>query len=253
MKRPSILKAIADPVRATGEFATSLGLLPFSRLLPSGDGHPVLVLPGFMGGDGSTRTLRQFLKSLDYQPHGWGLGRNIGPTEKVLNELPELLERIAADAGTQASLIGWSLGGVYARHLAAHAPGFVRFVVTLGTPVRSEVHGASNASPLFEALRATHVPGHPMLDSGHPLSVPVTAVHTRSDGIVHWETCLIEDAATAENLRVRGSHIGLGFNPAVGYIIADRLGQPAAEWAPFEAPGPYRRIITREPGRTAAS
>ena len=252
MKRPSIFRAIADPVRATGEFATSFGLMPFSRLLPHGDGHPVLVMPGFMGGDGSTRTLRQFLKTVGYQPHGWGLGRNIGPTEKVLDQLPRLLEEIATGVGAEVSLIGWSLGGVYARHLAAHAPEFARLVVTLGTPVRSEVHNASNASPLFEALKATHVPGHPMLDGGHPLHVPVTAVHTRSDGIVHWETCLIEDAINAENLRVRGSHIGLGFNPAVGYIIADRLGQEAGEWMPFEAPGPYRRIITREPGRTAA-
>ncbi len=166
--------------------------------------------------------------------------------------MPELLDRLADEAGEPVSIVGWSLGGIYARHLAAHTPKLVRVVVTLGTPVRSEVHGTSNASPLFQALKAIHVPGHPMLDGGQPLAVPVTAVHTRSDGIVRWETCLIEDAANTENLRVRGSHTGLGFNPAAGYIIADRLAQPAGEWAPFTPPPPYRRIITREPGRTAA-
>lgn len=252
MRRPSILRAIAEPVRATGEFATSLGLRPFSRLLPPGDGHPVIVLPGFMAGDGSTAALRQLLGSLGYEPHPWGLGRNIGPTMKILNGLPELLSRVAAESGRAVSLVGWSLGGIYARHLAAHTPHLVRFVITLGTPVRSEVHDASNASPLFQALKAIHVPGHPMLDGGQPLSVPVTAVHTRSDGIVHWETCLVEDAPNAENLRVRGSHTGLGFNPAVGFLIADRLAQPKGAWTPFEAPTPYRRIITQEPGRTAA-
>lgn len=252
MRRPSILRAIAEPVRATGEFATSLGLRPFSRLLPSGDGHPVLVLPGFMAGDGSTAALRQLLRSLGYEAHGWGLGRNIGPTERILHGLPELLSRISSESGRPVSLVGWSLGGIYARHMAAHTPHQVRLVVTLGTPVRSEVHDTSNASPLFQALRAIHVPGHPMLDGGQPLGVPVTAVHTRSDGIVHWETCLVENAPNTENLRVRGSHTGLGFNPAVAFIIADRLAQPEGVWQQFEAPPPYRRIITQEPGRTAA-
>ena len=252
MKRPSLLRALAEPVRATGELATSIGLLPFSRLLPPGDGHPVLVLPGFMAADGSTVALRQFLKSLDYEAHGWGLGRNIGPTERVLNEMPDLLDSIAEESGEAVSIIGWSLGGIYGRHLAARTPELVRLLITLGAPVRSEVHDSSNASPLFQALHAIHVPGHPMLDGGHPLPVPVTAVHTRSDGILHWETCLIEDAPNAENLRVRGSHTGLGFNPAVAYLIADRLAQPPDEWHPFSAPGPYRHIITRETGRAAA-
>ena len=252
MKRPSIIRALAEPVRAGGEFATSLGLLPFSRLLPSGDGHPVLVLPGFMAGDGSTRALRQLLRSLGYDAYGWGLGRNIGPTVRVVNEMPTLLHRIATDTGEKVSIVGWSLGGIYARHLAAHTPDLVRLLVTLGTPVRSEVHRTSNASPLFEALRAVHVPGHPMLDDGQELAVPVTAVHTRSDGIVDWHTCLVQDAANAENLRVRGSHTGLGFNPAVGYIIADRLAQPLGTWSPLEPPAPYRRVITREPGWTPA-
>jgi pimeloyl-ACP methyl ester carboxylesterase len=252
VKRPSLLRALAEPVRATGEFATSLGLLPFSRFLPEGDRHPVLVLPGFMAGDGSTTPLRQLLHALGYPTFGWGLGRNIGPTERVLNEMPELLDQIAEESEEPVSIVGWSLGGIYARHLAAHTPNLVRVVVTLGTPVRSEVHDASNASPLFQALKAIHVPGHPMLDGGQPLAVPVTAVHTRSDGIVNWETCLIEDAPNAENLRVRGSHTGLGFNPASAYVIADRLAQPAGRWRPFQAPAPYRRIVTREPGKAAA-
>ena len=82
--------------------------------------------------------------------------------------------------------------------------------------------------------------------------MPVTAVHTRSDGIVPWKTCLIQDAPTAENLRVRGSHVGLGFNPAALYLIADRLAQAEGAWVRFEAPPPYRRIITVVPGPTPA-
>ena len=244
MKRPSIVRALAEPIRASGELAISVALLPFRRLLAAGDGHPVLVLPGFMASDRSTGALRRLLASLGYETYGWGLGSNVGPTERVIDELPGLLDRIVNTAGGSVSLIGWSLGGVYARQLTARTPNLVRSVVTLGTPVRSEVTYTSNASPLYDALRAVHVPGHTLSDEGEPLQAPVTAIHTRSDGIVHWETCLVQEAPNAENLRVRGSHIGLGHNPAVLYIIADRLAQPDGAWKPFVAPSPYKRIIT---------
>ena len=248
MKRPTLLRALVEPMRASGEFATSVTLLPFFRVLPRGDGHPVLVLPGFMAGDGSTRPLRRLLGALGYQAEGWGLGRNMGPTERVVNEMPELVDRLTRDSDGTISIVGWSLGGIYARHMAARTPELVRAVVTLGSPVRSAARRSTNASPLFEALGAIHVPGHPLLDDGQPLAVPVTAVHTRSDGIVPWETCLIQDTPIAENLRVRGSHIGLGVNPAALYLIADRLAQAEGEWVGFEAPPPYRRIITVVPG-----
>jgi pimeloyl-ACP methyl ester carboxylesterase len=251
LRRPAILHALSEPVRASGEIATSIGLLPFARLLPEGDHHPVLVLPGFMAGDGSTAPLRRLLRTAGHSAHGWGLGRNMGPTERVVTEIPALVDRLTDEAGEALSVVGWSLGGVFARHIAARSPDRVRSVVTLGSPVRSEARHATNASPLFQALRGFHVPGHPLLDDGQPLTVPVTAVHTRSDGIVPWQTCLIEDAPNTENLRVRGSHIGLGFNPAALYIIADRLAQSIGAWSPFAAPAPYRRLITRVPGPAA--
>ncbi|NNC93110.1 MAG: alpha/beta hydrolase [Acidimicrobiia bacterium] len=248
MKRPTLLRALTEPARATGELATSVTLLPFFRLLPRGDAHTVLVLPGFMASDGSTRPLRRMLATLGYEAHGWGLGRNVGPTERVVNEMPPLVDQLNEQSAGPISIVGWSLGGIYARHLAARTPNLVRSIVTLGSPVRSEARRTTNAGPLFEALRAVHVPGHPLLDDGHPLAVPVTAVHTRSDGIVPWQTCLIDEAPNAENLRVRGSHIGLGVNPAALYIIADRLSQPIDGWSPFEAPAAYRRIITKASG-----
>jgi hypothetical protein len=243
MKRPSLLRAIAEPIRASGEYATSFGLFPLHRLLPTGDGQPVLVLPGFTATDRSTAQLRRLLRSLGYEPHGWGLGRNMGPTERVLNEMPVLLQGITDAAERKVSIVGWSLGGIYARALAARRPKLVRSIVTLGTPVRSEVNTSSNASTLYDALQVFHVRGHPLLDDGEPLEVPVTAVHTRSDGVVHWETCLVEAAPNAENLRVRGSHSGLGFNPAVAHIVADRLALSEGVWIPYEVPAAYRGII----------
>jgi pimeloyl-ACP methyl ester carboxylesterase len=246
VKKPSLLHAFAEPVRASGEYATSLGLFPFLRLLPSGDGHPVLTLPGFMATDRSTRPLRRLLTALGYPTSGWGLGRNVGPTQRAIETMPLLLERMVDEAGAKASIVGWSLGGIYARHLATLTPELVRSVVTMGTPVRREVREASNAQALFDSLKAIHLPGLPILDDGEPLEVPVTAMYTRSDGIVHWETCIVQDAPNAENLRVRGSHVGLGFNPAVAYIVADRLAQPEGAWRPFTAPAAYRSIITAD-------
>lgn len=238
------MRALAEPVRASGEFATSVGLLPFYRLLPRGDGHPVLVLPGFMAADGSTSALRLVLTTLGYETHPWGLGRNVGPTERVIDAMPALLARIAREAGRTVSIVGWSLGGVYGRDLTAKHPDLVRSLITLGTPTRPAVRYTSNAAPLYNALRTYHASERDRFDDGEPLERPVTAIHTRSDGIVHWETCLIRETSNAENLRVRGSHIGLGHNPAVVYIVADRLAQPEDDWHPFVAPPAYRRIVT---------
>ena len=243
MKRPPIVGALIEPVRASGEYATSLGLLPFRSRLPSGSGGPVLVYPGFMATDRSTGPLRRTLRSLGYDVAGWGLGRNVGPTDRVTQQLTATLQTMYARGERPVRLIGWSLGGIYARYLAARHPDLVESVVTLGTPVRSEVSDTSNARALYALLAPFHTPGHPLVDEGVPLEVPVTAVHTRSDGIVHWTTCLVEEAANTENLRVSGSHTGLGYNPAVVYLIADRLGQPDGAWAPFEIPRFYRGII----------
>ena len=201
------------------------------------------MLPGFMATDRSTAPLRRVLRSLGYDTNGWGLGRNIGPTERVTQEMPAALRLLKERSDRKVRLIGWSLGGVYARHLAARRPDLVESVVTMGTPVRSAVTNASNAHALFRLLAPIHTPGHPLLDEGTPLEVPVTAIHTRSDGIVHWESCIVQPSPNAENLRVSGSHTGLGFNPAAVYVIADRLAQADGEWAAFRVPRMYRSII----------
>lgn len=245
MKRPPLLAALIEPVRAGGEFATTTVLIPMMPMLPQGDGHPVLVLPGFMGADGSTNRARSFLSRLDYPAYPWGLGRNLGPTAQVMAGLPRLLESTYRQHGRRVSIVGWSLGGVYARYLASRFPDMIRVIVTLGSPVHPEVEAVSNASALYNRLKQFHVDDIELFVGGAPLPVPVTAVFTQSDSIVSWETCIISESPNSENLRVSGSHTGLGFNPAVLHIVADRLAQPERHWEPFEIPRPYRRIIRR--------
>lgn len=243
MRKPALAVALSEPIRATGELATSAALAPFVPLLPAGDGHTVVLLPGFMASDRSTTPLRAFLVSRGYRAFPWGLGRNIGPTDEVMDTLPRLVDRLADRSGRRVSLIGWSLGGVYARWLARLDPGQVRQVITLGTPVRSGVSGASNASALYEWLSPHHREALPGLDEGAPLGVPCTALHTRTDGIVHWSTCIIEPGPRSQNVRVAGSHVGLGFNPASMWVIAQRLAQEPNRWEPLRAPRSLRSVV----------
>jgi pimeloyl-ACP methyl ester carboxylesterase len=244
VRKPPLVGALIDPVRAGGELATSVGLMPFLRLLPAGDGHPVLVLPGFMAGDTSTIPLRTFLRSKGYAVSAWELGRNLGPTPEVMDRLPRLLRKVVKEHGRNASLVGWSMGGIYARWLARMHPDRVRQVVTLGSPVRSVVRDTSNVSSLYDYMSPYHDDALPSLDGGAPLEVPATAIHTRSDAIVPWQTCLIDPGAQSENVRVAGSHSGLGFNPAALYVVADRLGLEEGHWLPLRVRRWARSVVT---------
>ncbi len=119
------------------ELAASLPAYPLLRRTPRGDGHPVLVLPAFMASDFSTRVLRRFLRERGYSAHGWGLGRNFGPRPEMVQALGRRFTTLRERHGRKLSLIGWSLGGVYARELARRFAGDVRQVITLVAPFRN--------------------------------------------------------------------------------------------------------------------
>ncbi len=230
---PSRLAAVAE-LRALAELVGALTASPLLRLAPPGDGHPVLVLPGFLADDVSTFLLRRFLGRLGYQVHPWGLGRNLGPTGDLEQRLHDRLAGITAGRG-QASLVGWSLGGVYARELARQAPGRVRQVIALGSPFAAGPK-ATNVWRLFERISGKRVDDlDPDLMGGlaAPLPVPSTAFYSEGDGIVAWRACLETPGPLAENIRVWGSHCSLGHNLAVMFAIADRLAQAAGQWRPF--------------------
>jgi pimeloyl-ACP methyl ester carboxylesterase len=200
---------------------------PWFSLLPRGDGGPVLVLPGFAGSDGSTLPLRSVLRNLGHEVHGWGMGRNEGPHPDVLRGLVDRLDQLQRAADRPVSLVGWSLGGVYARGLARHSPHLVRQVITLGSPFRRT-----------EAAQGATTP-----------PVPVTAIYSKTDAIVPWRFASEEDGSRRESIEVRGSHLGLGHNPAVIVAVADRLAQPQEGWRPF-TPAPWMRHLFPRPGPT---
>lgn len=236
--------------RAINEFGAFLGALPLLSLTAKGDGHPVLVLPGLVTSDTSTRPLRAFLKSRGYAVSGWGLGRNFGLRDGIQEAMVDLLKELNDTHGRKVSLVGWSLGGLYARQLAKMMPERVRSVITLGSPFAGSPK-ATNAWRVYEAVsgqRAEH--SNPTFggDMAKTPPVPTTAIFSRSDGICAWQGCMEKPGAQVENIEVQGSHCGMGHHPAVVYAVADRLAQPEGQWAPFDRGG-WRSIVYPDPAR----
>jgi pimeloyl-ACP methyl ester carboxylesterase len=229
-------------LRAFWELGAFFASIPVLRMMPRGDGHSVLVLPGLMASDTSTRPLRAFLQDRGYASYGWDLGRNYGPREGIEDGMTAKLKEIADESGRKVSVIGWSLGGLYARVLANRAPDIVRQVITLGTPFTGDPR-ASNAWRLYEMTSGLSVDDSRWREAlKAPITVPVTSIYSRSDGIVTWQCSVERGRAQAENIEVEGSHCGLGVNPAVLYAIAHRLAQPEGEWQPFRSVAMHRML-----------
>jgi pimeloyl-ACP methyl ester carboxylesterase len=193
------------------EAAAFASLAPWLGMLGRGDGHRVLVLPGYAADDRSTAPLRWAIRSNGFLADPWSLGRNVGPTWRVVTGLGERLEQLHRRDG-RVSIVGWSLGGAYARALTRDRPELIRQVITLGSPYR--------------AIEGYHPPP----------PAPTTSIYTRSDGITSWRLCIDPVGPRTENIEVRATHVGLGINPAVIYAVLDRLSQPEGEWRPFQPP-----------------
>jgi len=217
---------------------------PMLRLAPRGAGRPVLVLPGFLTDDESTARLRDYLREQHHVVYSWDLGINLGPTEPILDGVERRLDDIFAAHGEPVSLVGISLGGLYARDLARRRRDVVRQVVTLGSPFRIERSSQSSLGAVFDAL--SHLHADPSRFSvwtlpREPLPVPATAIYTRSDGIVAWETC-VDPSPASENIEVISSHCGLVHLPTALYAVADRLAQAGSTWCEFMAPAALRNL-----------
>jgi pimeloyl-ACP methyl ester carboxylesterase len=241
LKPPSGAMMLAE-ARAVFELNASLMLSPLLLTAPRGDGHPVLVLPGFLASDVSTALLRRYIGLLGYEPHAWDLGRNFGGVYRMRQLLRDRLAFIHDAAERKVSLIGWSLGGVYARDLALHMPHAVRSVTTLGSPFANDV-SASSIRKLYETLSGELISDAKIEDIqslAGDLSVPATSIFTKTDGIVHWRTCLLKEGPRAENIEiVLASHTGLGVNAAALWAIANRLAQKEGEFKRFNRFGPF--------------
>lgn len=242
---------LALELRAFHEFSAFLGAWPLLSLAPRGDGHPVLVLPGLLTSDDATRPLRSFLSSKGYAVHGWELGRNCGLRDGVENKLSLLVDSLHQKSGRAISLVGWSLGGIYARELAKLHPHKVRSVITLGSPFAGSAK-STNAWKLYELASGASIDARPDgafgRDLAAPPPVPTTAIYSKSDGICAWQGCVEKTAALCESIEVDSSHCGMGAHPAVAYAVAERLSQGEGEWRPFHREG-WRSLLYPDPSR----
>ena len=243
-KPPPLLNTLSEVPRTLIELGSLAVMMPALAALPRGDGHPVLVLPGFMAGDESTYVLRQYLSLMGYKALPWKLGRNTGKPEILEYKLDDRFQDISEKYEGKVSLIGQSLGGVFARELARRHPKKVKQVITLGSPFSVGESGSVNSlvTRLFEKQSGMSVKGmRERFDvSAHDKAppVPMTAIFSKGDGIVNWRACRELEAGTqVQNVEVRGSHCGMAFNPAIYYIIRNRLAQNEDAWEKYHRPG----------------
>ena len=258
---PKVLHSIIEP-RAFLELALLPAALPLLVQAPQGDGHPVLLLPGFLADEKSLFVLKAFLQRKGYEVHTWGLGRNLGFRSKHASALPQKIRYLHYLTGRKVSLVGWSLGGVFSMYGAESTLDCVRSIITLGSPVSVDAVGSQSPNAVKAIYRlvshrlgsSAHVmqPRAKSMREHKRLKIPTSCLYSLGDGVVPPQEATIDgDPALHENIRVPGSHLGLGFNGLVLSIVADRLAQPEGHWKPFAPQGllarAWRMMIGESP------
>ncbi len=249
---PRLINSLLE-LRALFEMALLPAALPLLLNAPRGDGHPVLLIPGFLADEKSLIALKLFLQSKNYDVHTWGLGRNLGFRSKHASALPQKIRYLHHITGRKVSLVGWSLGGVFSLYGAESTLECVRSIVTLGSPVSVDAAGSQSPRAVKAMYRlashhlgaAAHVmqPRAKKLRERRRLAIPTSCLYSLGDGVVPPQEATIDgDPTLHENIQVPGSHLGLGFNGIVLAIVADRLAQPEGDWKPFQPRGLLERL-----------
>ncbi|MES2323658.1 MAG: alpha/beta hydrolase [Pseudomonadota bacterium] len=249
---PGIVR-LALEMRAPWELGIALAAYPFMRAAPKGDGHPVLVFPGLAAGDVTTVVIRRFLSDLGYSAHAWEQGLNFGPRPGVLEACVEKILELRKEHGRTVSLVGWSLGGVYARELAKMMPDDVRLVISLGSPFTGNPK-ATNAWRVYQLVSGEkEIDAERFAALRETPKVPTTSIYSRTDGVVAWQCSVEQETASSENIEVHASHVGMGLNPTALYAIADRLSQHEGDWKRFdhEAHSGIKKLLFLDPARSS--
>ncbi|MEM8497081.1 MAG: alpha/beta hydrolase [Pseudomonadota bacterium] len=249
--RSRFLLAALEPVRLPIELIANKWSASLLNQLPTGDGHPVMVLPPFMASDQITRSVRQQIERWGYSVHGWDLGinqqtRNSSSMSEALRQrqlvsarLTEQIEQLSIKMGQSISLIGWSLGGLHALDVALAIPTHVRQIITLGSPL-----GDPRATAIYALMnaRGTRTSSDAEVSDwlhglNKPLNnVPFTCVYSDSDGIVDPSIAAISSGPQRQNIRVNSTHVGMAFNSRVHYVLSDRLRMDPNAWSAMNTP-----------------
>jgi len=209
------LRAIREPFR--------LGLQ--SRLLrhaPKGTGG-VMVIPGFSANDLFMAPLRAYVRRLGYRTWGWDLGTNRGRVEHNLPRVIEQVERrVAENDGKPIALIGWSLGGVFAREVTRDRPELVTEIITMATPIYGGPRYTVSADN-YDETELDQI--EDKIDERSPILIDhrITAFYTKRDGAVDWRACIDDINPNVDMIEVDSSHLGIILDPTVWLGIANRL------------------------------
>lgn len=217
---PRLALTSVEPHRAMAEAGLTLASLPLLYASPAkGDDHPVLVIPGISGGRNWCAPLRTYLHSQGYRVERPTPLSTRGRISTVTGRMVQRVEDLALRHRTPVSVIGWSVGGCFARAIALEIPEHVRQIITLGTPVRGWWY-----SEIPQAADRT-------------MPVPATAIYSFTDPYFPWRECRQPRAKRAENISVPSSHLGMATNPFTYHVITDRLAQPQGQWRPYARRG----------------
>lgn len=238
LRKPAVGMLTLEPLRAALEYARLRCANDDDA--PQGDGHAVVLFPGLGANDDYMVPLARFCERLGYAAFAWGRGRNTGPKGDPLRWVRALAGEVSERVGKEhkaITLIGWSLGGLYARQIAKSITPRIRQVITLGTPF-ARIAGATHAEWLYGLVNGRAGRIDPALERTlrAPPPVPTTSVYSKSDGVVAWQACVGETSPCAENIEVDSSHLGLVWHPEVFRIVADRLAQRPGRWRPWVRP-----------------
>jgi pimeloyl-ACP methyl ester carboxylesterase len=258
-----LFKLQMDMLSARGELAASVASsCLLNRVTPNGGGNrPVITIPGFMASGDTLLRLNRYLRNHGFEAESWGLGRNLGPQgmgwgqqlDSLIGKVGERIKVLADEHSAPVSLVGQSLGGVYARELALQMPDIVDRVIMLGSPsfhpyLTSHVNRVVSLFGYWMSRQShAELAGRAGLlhwDADKP-ALPCVSIHSPLDGVVDEASSVIpqyiveqsDSSAPRENLRVLSSHIGMSVNPWVLLAIADRLAQDRDDWQEFD---PYR-------------
>lgn len=219
--RPSYRRLICEFRALLADNPTEIDL----TILPRGNGQAILVVPGFLTYDRTTRSLRKFLDDCGYRTFGWDCGVNWGPTRSTLDHLRRRLAEISERTGGPVIVVGISLGGLLVRDLAHDEPDRVSHVVTLASPFNLPT--ASTLEILVQLCSPFYTRNvrHDRLMK--PLSMPSTAFFTYDDGVVAWQSCRSNEPLGV-NIAVTGAHMTIGQNRQVRMLLAERLAETGA-------------------------
>lgn len=229
--QPYAAEAYHIPARACADALTSDTALPPA---PRGNGQPVMLIPGFLGNDAAMGKLAAHLKAHGYRVYGWGQGFNTGMTEAKAGALALQLKDITAKhSGHKVALIGFSLGGVYARELARDNPQMVSQVITMGSPFAMTDKNGNLDKRIQSVAQAFNPTAEDPSDTRTPLPVPTTSLYSTNDFMVMWKGSLNSKQKTAENIPVAPGHLGMTSDRKTADIILHRLAETPQGWQPL--------------------